>query len=65
VSLWFARGESAVQVGQWAGHLPTDALDTYGHVLIGGEVAETTLKRLAGDGAVMADPAAVASVALA
>ena len=37
VSLWFAQGVSVVQIAAWAGHISSLSLDTYGHVLIGGE----------------------------
>ena len=59
LSLWFKQGESAVQVSAWAGNLPSMASDTYGHVLIGGEIPIDTLLDLlgcAGDAPVMPEP---------
>ena len=50
ISLWFQRGESAVQIAQWAGHTASMSLDTYGHVMVGGEVPEATLRGLLGCG---------------
>ena len=56
ISLWFRQGESAVQIAEWAGHTASMSLDTYGHVLVGGEVPVGTLLELlgcAGDAAVL------------
>ena len=67
VSLWFQRGESAVQIAQWAGHTASMSLDVYGHVMVGGEVPEATLRRLlgrGGDAAVMTADAETAAAAL-
>jgi integrase len=64
LSLWMKRGEDPALVARWAGHNLKELLETYTHVMIGGEVPEATLRALvgaAGDDRVMTDPATVAA----